>query len=63
MGGLAGTVGEAAAIADPLPIPMLGMQMLTSLHSSATQHCQIQPSWCCVDAAFKASITLPSDYT
>ena len=33
MGGLAETVGEDAAIADPLLTPMLGRQMLASLHS------------------------------
>lgn len=33
MGSLAGTVGEDAAIADPIFTPMLGRQMLASLHS------------------------------
>ena len=32
MGGLAGAVGEDAAIADPIFTPMLGTQMLASLH-------------------------------
>jgi len=33
MGSLAGTVGEDAAIVDLLLTPMLGRQMLASLHS------------------------------
>ena len=32
MGGLAGAVGEDAAIADPIFTPMLGTQLLASLH-------------------------------
>ena len=43
MGGLAETVGEDAAIPDPLPTPMLGMQLLVSLHLSCcnSKHLQL----------------------
>ena len=43
MGGLAETVGEDAAIADPLPTPMLGRQFLASLNSSlcSSRHLQL----------------------
>jgi len=53
MGGLAGTVGEDAAIADPIFTPMLGRQMLASLHLSFCTSKHLQPNVvkCSLDAA------------
>jgi len=44
MGGLAGTVGEDAAIADPIFTPMLGRQMLASLHMLCCTSKHLQPN-------------------
>lgn len=58
MGGLAGTVGEDAAIADPLPTPMLGRQMLASLHSTlySSKHLQFPLSNAVVEHRIVAAV-------